>query len=640
MKTGKTDDAFDATIGELLRCLLSACDRCYGAAGSSAFLASKFAADPLTVNTRVQVAALELCSTSSKMPSIASVIVAVASSASPVRVAAASLLTAYSRVENASSITKALVAAAEAISMKGAVELCEAIARGVKKAKSPSDELSAFLEPVQEMVSEPMPSMDAYGARCLIATTRELGEVVAKASILLPVLSWCVQSKDSNSSAKTALAIEILNIYTPEYAKTFGSSGGDGWTVFARCLVSPAPAAVRAAAFGLVTPDFIKQLKSGPKEELLSILFSAVNADADDVSRREAQVAVDALVIDAKDVVKKVNEALKTTPSKTPAKKKGKSSGDGVAPNISLGSVESVRAATVALEVLAWKMQKTKHLDTLVEPCQNFLEALMNESAARAKRQEDADSDSDLNESDDDETGIAAGGYIEALVLRTLESLAQAKVSDRLWNVPLIVRAVREVDEGAARSAALACLAEVALAAPEAVLEHVFDVGSALSDRAATSDDVLSQRALESALIAVVPVWLKSGETLTNVVSRLVDSLPRAPPRRRAPICAALVNAAPEGEALPAIILNLIRRSKSLEASARDAQARNAAVVDNTDAPVEDETWVSELLETLLTREAPVSAVSAIVSALKVRLVFRERDRNVSMMKDSLVSGF
>ena len=627
-KTGKTDDAFDATIGDLLRCVLSACDRCYGAAGSSAFLASQFAADPLLVDSRVQVAALELCSTRAKMPSIAPVIVAAASSSSPVRAAAANLLAAYSREKNASSITKAVVAAAEDISMKGPVALCEAIANGVQKAKNPSDELSAFLEPVQEMVSEPMPSMDAYGARCLIATTRGMGEVTTKASILLPVLSWCVQSNDASASAKTALAIEILNIYTPEYAKTFGASGGDGWAVLARCMVSPAPPAVRASAFGLVTPDFVAQFKSGPKEQLLSILFSAVNADADDVSRREAQVAVDALVIDAKDVVKTVNEALKAAPSKTPAKKKGKASGEGASSTVSLGSAESIRAAAVALEVLAWKMDKTEHLDTLVQPCQAFLEALMNEAAVRAKRREDADSDSDEDESDD-ESGVAAGGYLEALVLRTLESLALAKVSTKLWDVPLIIRAVREVDEGAARSAALACLAEVARAAPEAVLEHVFDVGSALSDRAATSDDVLSQRALESALIAVVPVWLKSGETLMNVVSRLVDSLPRAPARRRAPICAALVNAAPEGEALPAIILNLIRRSKSLEASARDAQARNAAVVEHTDAPVEDDAWVSDLLETLLTREAPLAAVSALVSALKVRLIRGEPERKL-----------
>jgi hypothetical protein len=254
------------------------------------------------------------------------------------------------------------------------------------------------------------------------------------------------------------------------------------------------------------------------------------------------------------------------------------------------------------------------------------------------------DEDSDFEESDDDEAGVAAGGYLEALALRTLESLALAKVGGKQWNVPLIIRAVREVDEGAARSAALACLAQIAHTKPEAVLSHVFDIGSALSARAAANDDVLSQRALESALVAVVPVWLQSGESLMNVVSRLIDSLPHAPTRRRAPICAALVRAAPPGEALPAIILNLIRRSKSLESSAREARAPYAAAVDTSDLPVaDDDAWVAELLDALLVRETPISAVNALVDALKVRTTrsqnsFQRRSCRVwfSMMKDSL----
>ncbi|OUS46839.1 hypothetical protein BE221DRAFT_8521 [Ostreococcus tauri] len=617
-QTGRSIETMDSVIGELLRHLLSACDRCYGGAGSSAFLASQFASDPAFVDPRVQVAALELCASCSKMPSISSVIVAAASSSSPVRTAAAALLSAYSREQNASSIVKSLVAASDEIALKGTAALCRAVADGVNKARAPGDELAAFLEPVQEIVSEPMPSMDAYGARCLIATTRGMGDVTRKASILLSILSWCVQESDASTASKSSLAMEILNIYTPEYAKTFGASGGEGWRVLTRCMVTPSPPAVRASAFAIITPDFVAELKSKPKAELLSILFSAVNADSDDVSRREAQNAVDALVIDSKDVAKTVNAALESVPaSKTPAKKKGKTSGEDVAASLSLGSAEAMRAATVALEVLAWKMDKTQHLDALVGPCQHFLEALMNDAAARAKARETADDDSDTDSSDDAEAGTAAGGYLEALTLRTLESLAQARVKDARWNVPLIIRAVREVDEGAARSAALACLAEIAHAAPDAVLEHVFDVGSALSDRAATSDDVLSQRALESALVAVVPVWLKSGESLKNVVSRLVESLPLAPARRRAPICAALVQASPEGEALPAIILNLIRRSKSLETSAREARMRVAAVVDQSDAPMEDDAWVEELLDTLLVREAPLGAVSALVSALK-----------------------
>jgi hypothetical protein len=69
--------------------------------------------------------------------------------------------------------------------------------------------------------------------------------------------------------------------------------------------------------------------------------------------------------------------------------------------------------------------------------------------------------------------------------------------------------------------------------------------------------------------------------------------------------------------------------------------------VDAVDAPVaaEEDAWVKELLDALLARETPTAATEALVAALKVRsrfvfFSFRSRTRGVSMMKDSIVSGF
>ena len=616
MTSAKGDGAFDAAIGERLKDVLDACDRCYGTSGASTFLSARFAADPSVIDPRVQVAALELCQNVKTVPSIAPVIVAAASSVSPVRAAAAAMLGVFARAKSASPVVKAIVAAAEEISLKGASRLCEAIEHGISSAKSSKSELASFLEPVQEMTTAVMPMMDAYGARCLIATTRGFGDDSVKAEVLLPVLEWSLDSMALDTNAKAALIVEILQAYTPDYAATFSKEGGESWTLFMRCLVPPTPTAVRAAAFSCVTPEFANALKTEPKAQLFKVLFNAVNADADEVSRREAQVAVDALTIDANDVVKTLHGALSSAPSATPAKKKGKTASAKSDSTVALGKPELVQAAVTALEVLGWKMDKTENLNQLVEPCQRFLEAILNDAAARLKRNDDG-SDSDSDDSDD-ESGVAAGGYIEALTLRTLESLAIKKVKSKAWDVPLIIRAVREVSEGAARSAALACLAQVAHASPDAVLEHMFEVGSALSDRAAARDDVLSQRALENALTAVVPVWLKSGESLANVVSRLIDSLPSAPPRRRAPICAALIRASPAGEALPVIILNMLRRTKSLEESARELRVASFAG-DAADVPVGDEdAWVGELLSSLLACESPVDSVAALVAALKV----------------------
>ena len=657
---GARNESLDVVVGELFRLVLDACERCRGADGVSAFLASLFAADPRTVDARAQVAALELAVARSTSVPVASVIVAVASSSALVRAAAATALSACARDARASALAKRLAKSADAVARLGAGALCDAIARGLEASASPSDELAAFLEPVVAMTKGAGDDacVDAYGMRCLLAATRDIADVDVKTTVAVPVLAWCLdEDARGDATAKAALAVEALRTFTPACAAAWGARGGEGWAVLAKCAVAPSPPAVRAAAFSVMTPAFVDALDAEARASALKILFAAVNADADETSRAEARSSANALTLDGADVAKTVDAAviMKAAPA-TVTKKRAKGqtpkSSTTSATTVSLGTVEATRDAATALETLAWKLDETKNRDVLAAPCLRFLEALLDDADARRKRR-DADSDDD---SDDDESGVAAGGYLEALVLRALESLAALDVDPRDgWNVPLVIRAVREVDEGAARSAALACLAQIAKTAPDAVRDVVFDVGAALSDRAASaSDDVLSQRALENALVAVVPVWLEGGEPLINVVSRLIDSLPRAPARRRAPVCAALVRAAPEGEALPAVVVTLLRRLKSLEASARDRREKTDAIVDAEDAPVaaEEDAWVKELLDALLARETPMAATAALVTALEVRaarffLFFlflcvcsSTRTRGVSMMKDSTVSGF
>jgi len=656
--TETTDDALDAIIGDFFGRVLDACERRRGADGARAFLASLFSADPRAVDARAQVAALELAVARATDVPLASVVVAVASSSSRVRSAAATALARCGRDATASAFSKRLAKSADQVSRIGAGALCDAITRGLQASSAPSKELSMFLEPVVAMTTpggdgdgDGDACLDAYGARCLLAATRDatLDDVSVANTVAVPTLAWCLDAATrgdgdgDDAHAALALAVEALRAFTPAYAATWGPDGGEGWTTLARCAVAPSPPAARAAAFAQMTPEFVSALAPAARAAALKVLFAAVNADADETSRREARRAVNALTLDAADVAKTIDAAVVAAAVATPASSKkraktktnaAKTSTSTVTAAVSLGSARATRDAATALETLAWKLNETTNPVALAAPCLCFLEALLNHADARRRRRDaqnasDDDSSSDDDSDEDDESGVAAGGYLEALVLRALESLAALGVHPRDgWNVPLVVRAVREVDEGAARSAALACLAQIAKTAPDAVRDNVFDVGAALSDRAAAAaDDVLSQRALESALVAVVPVWLEGGEPLVNVVSRLIDSLPRAPARRRAPVCAALVRAAPEGEALPAVVVTLLRRLKSLEAAARDRRTATEAVVDAEDAPVaaEEDAWVKELLDALLARETPMAATAALVAALKVRsrFVFR-----------------
>ena len=655
--TETTDDALDATIGDFFGRVLDACERRRGADGARAFLASLFSADPRAVDARAQAAALELAVARATDVPLASVVVAVASSSSRVRSAAATALARCGRDATASAFSKRLAKSADRVSRVGAGALCDAITRGLRASSAPSKELSMFLEPVVAMTTtggggdgDGDACLDAYGARCLLAATRDaaLDDVGVANTVAVPTLAWCLDAATrgdgdgdgDDAHAALALAVEALRAFTPAYAATWGPDGGEGWATLARCAVAPSPPAARAAAFAQMTPEFVSALAPAARAAALKVVFAAVNADADETSRREARRAANALTLDAADVAKTIDAAVVGAAVATPASSKkraktktnaAKTSTSTVTAAVSLGSARATRDAATALETLAWKLNETTNPVALAAPCLRFLEALLNHADARRRRRDaqnasDDDSSSDDDSDEDDESGVAAGGYLEALVLRALESLAALGVHPRDgWNVPLVVRAVREVDEGAARSAALACLAQIAKTAPDAVRDDVFDVGAALSDRAAAAaDDVLSQRALESALVAVVPVWLEGGEPLVNVVSRLIDSLPRAPARRRAPVCAALVRAAPEGEALPAVVVTLLRRLKSLEAAARDRRTATEAVVDAEDAPVaaEEDEWVKELLDALLARETPTAATEALVAALKVRSRF------------------
>ena len=655
--TETTDDALDATIGDFFGRVLDACERRRGADGARAFLASLFSADPRAVDARAQAAALELAVARATDVPLASVVVAVASSSSRVRSAAATALARCGRDATASAFSKRLAKSADRVSRVGAGALCDAITRGLRASSAPSKELSMFLEPVVAMTTtggggdgDGDACLDAYGARCLLAATRDaaLDDVGVANTVAVPTLAWCLDAATrgdgdgdgDDAHAALALAVEALRAFTPAYAATWGPDGGEGWATLARCAVAPSPPAARAAAFAQMTPEFVSALAPAARAAALKVVFAAVNADADETSRREARRAANALTLDAADVAKTIDAAVVGAAVATPASSKkraktktnaAKTSTSTVTAAVSLGSARATRDAATALETLAWKLNETTNPVALAAPCLRFLEALLNHADARRRRRDaqnasDDDSSSDDDSDEDDESGVAAGGYLEALVLRALESLAALGVHPRDgWNVPLVVRAVREVDEGAARSAALACLAQIAKTAPDAVRDDVFDVGAALSDRAAAAaDDVLSQRALESALVAVVPVWLEGGEPLVNVVSRLIDSLPRAPARRRAPVCAALVRAAPEGEALPAVVVTLLRRLKSLEAAARDRRTATEAVVDAEDAPVaaEEDAWVKELLDALLARETPTAATAALVAALKVRSRF------------------
>ena len=349
----------------------------------------------------------------------------------------------------------------------------------------------------------------------------------------------------------------------------------ESWRVYLAALSSPAPAPARVAAMSRATPEFVAALPAATRASLLRRLFTAVGSDADAGARAAARDAVDALRLRADDVstlLRAASSAASTAAAAATAADadadapggggraaKRAKGGKTAAADTDVGgsgalAASATAAAIAALEVVGWKAAAdVESRGDLKAPCQELLASLLDAAAAFRGRDEDGGDDEDDEEedsADDDDAprpakkqpsfasavataGEASSGYAQALVLTTLEMLARdddasaaaatpskskgkkaapAAPAAAAWDVTLIVRAVQEAEAGPAREAALALLAAVAASDAKGVMDHVLEVSAALAHRASNaSDDPLAQRALESALSAVVPAWIAGG---------------------------------------------------------------------------------------------------------------------------------
>ena len=479
-----------------------------------------------------------------------------------------------------------------------------------------------------------------------------MGSDASKAEALAPALRWCLARGEGDAAE---LAVEIIETFTVDYAKSKGATSGESWRVFTSALVAPSPAPARVAAVCRATPEFVDSLPAARRGELLRILFTAVGTDADAGARAAARDAIDALKLLADDVISLVRAATAAAATTVASPSTKRSKGSAAAGRDADGS-DAVSAAVAALEVVGWKSPGDVHSRAdLAGPCQELLASLLDAAAAAAARGAEVGRDSDDENVDPSPGGGAASGYSQAVVLSTLDMLARddamgpdsapfnktpgkrQKGSNAGYDVRLIVRAVTEAEAGPAREAALALLAAVAKNDAVGVMEHVLEVSAALAHRASNAtDDPLAQRALEQALAAVVPAWIEGGFGVKAAAEQVVNALPDAPEHRRAPLCLALLRACPEGEGLPVVLLLLLGQLRKLEEAAAASAAKRAKKAakaaekagvrvaeaiaefeqDNTFA--ESAAWVLDLAALLLSRETASGAVDALVATMKV----------------------
>lgn len=167
------------------------------------------------------------------------------------------------------------------------------------------------------------------------------------------------------------------------------------------------------------------------------------------------------------------------------------------------------------------------------------------------------------------------------------------------FDFELAVRAAQAAPDGAVRNAALSLVGALATAAPHAALSHVLDVVAVVGESSATQNDAHSSQVAAQALAAVVPAWVAGGNTLEQLVARVVEAAPRVPAHRRLPVLAALVSALPDVEGLSVVLALLLEHM----AAARKQQGSAAA------AGEEDEgAWAGTVASGLLQQVRGVQA--------------------------------
>ena len=541
--------------------------------------------------------------------------------------------------------------------------------------------------------------LSSRGAAHLVATLRGAGSDSVKSETLAPaltralVIGTAASGKDVKegkqralrSADAAALATEILATYTEKCATD--GIGANAWAAFSKATrigVDAAPAPARVAATALLTKKFVASLPPNRRRSALRSLFVAVAGDPDAGARAAARDAMDALDVHAEDVVNLLESATAATrgehvvsethvaqkPAKKTKSSKSKNGTHDVAGAEAVTGAKAVGAAIAALEVMAWKpaVDSNGCVQILVPACRALLAASLDAAEKTTTDDDDSETQNETETIAPDVVAAraaASGGYAQALLLSTLEALAsrlaettgssKSKKSsksdsndDSFWDVPLVVRSVRDAEAGPARDAALSLLAALARADPKGVMGCALEVSAALSHRASdlsTSEDFSSRRALEQALGAVVPAWIAGGLGMDTACDRVIDALPDAPEHRRAGICVAFLRATQSIEdtaknpGLPVVVTSLLTRTKALETAAEAAVTRRAAKASKrarkeggallaaTTEAIEMEkqlsiekssAWVQDLVATLLAWENATTAVDALVQVSKV----------------------
>lgn len=255
-------------------------------------------------------------------------------------------------------------------------------------------------------------------------------------------------------------------------------------------------------------------------------------------------------------------------------------------PTALLAPAEALASAVELLELVLERGYDTEEIQLLVQPVQELLARAVDALDVQTGR-------AASGEEEEAEASVAAGQlmYLLQLTLSCLSMLAsqpmvepastatatgrrgkqQQQQQQGAFDLALAVRAAQIVRNDNARDAALELITHIALAAPQAALEHALDIVAVAGKVASLHVEERSAAASMQALAAVVPAWLQSSCSLEELVGTAVTAAARMALHRRAPMLAALTAALPAVDGLATVLLLLLRSATEEQAAAADA---------------------------------------------------------------------
>jgi hypothetical protein len=404
----------------------------------------------------------------------------------------------------------------------------------------------------------------SYAACQIVRMLFDSGSEHAASAALTPLWeTLCVLPPGTFQEQQLQLAEGMCRLFAASATAPDGRAA-PAKAALMRAVGETGAAALRAVVLSCITADVYAELSAADQDGMLAQCALLLSRDEEQACRDAARALICRLPLEGDAFARVLHSACSAVCGRTAEQasvKKRAPRNQQLPP--ACCDAQPLEVLTASLEVATWKTMPNGA--PLLASVGEVVSVLLDIYTASRDKQE-ADPGFAANAGvDADVSGQPALEYRIQLALNVLTSLVQASAPGCAVQVPVTVRALREVADAGVHKAALELLAAAACAAPERVVSDVLDVTLALTTKAASGvEDRASARALQDAFEAVAACWVTSrNDGGAELLHHVVAALPAVPEHQRLPLLAALLRSLPSPLALSLTLQLLVTPSGS-----------------------------------------------------------------------------